>query len=56
MKPIKMQDIAIVVICALIFGYIAGRTDTIRQAELISVDDCEYHISFGDEIHVYTFD
>lgn len=52
----KAISIALVVVLALALGYTMGRTHTIRQAELISVDDHEYHIGFGDQIHTYTFE
>lgn len=52
----KAISLALVVVLALILGYIIGRTQTIRQAELIDATNYEYHIGFGDEIHTYTFE
>ena len=54
MKAITMLSMVFVLALTLTLGYIIGRVETIHQAELISVDDHEYHIGFGDEIHIYT--
>lgn len=56
MKAITILSMAFVLALTLTLGYIIGRAETIHQAELISVDDCEYHIGFGDQIHTYTFE
>jgi hypothetical protein len=56
MKALKALSLILIVAFTLALGYTMGRADTIHQAELISVDDHEYHISFGDEIHTYTFE
>lgn len=56
MKALKALSIVLVIVIALAIGYTMGRTQTIRQAELIDATDHEYHIGFGDEIHAYTFD
>ena len=52
----KAISLALVAVIVLALGYAMGKHQTLRQAELISVDDCEYHIGFGDEIHTYTFE
>lgn len=54
MNARKVTCLILTVIIALIFGYIIGRTQTIHQAELMGINDYEYYISFGDEIHAYT--
>lgn len=46
----------ILVALALVGGYTIGRQHTIRQAELLESTDSEYHIGYGDEVHVYTYD
>lgn len=53
MKAIKAISLVLVIVITLAVGYAIGRANTIHQAELISVNDHEYHISFGGEIHVY---
>ena len=52
----KAISLALVIVLALALGYTIGKHQTIRQAELIDVTDCEYHIGFGDQIHTYTFE
>jgi hypothetical protein len=47
---------AFIAVFTLMLGYLIGRADTIRQAELIDVTNAEYRISFDGEIHTYTFD
>ena len=56
MKALKALSIVLVVALTLTLGYIMGRHQAIRQAELIDTTNHEYHIGFGDEIHTYTFD
>ena len=56
MKITKAFFIFITLILVLVLGYAIGRTNTIRQAELLDITDTEYYIGFGDEIHTYTFD
>jgi hypothetical protein len=56
MKALKALSLALVVVLVLMLGYTMGRSQTIRQAELIDATDTEYHIGFGDEIHAYTFE
>jgi hypothetical protein len=51
---VKKLSIAFVVVLVLAIGYTMGRSQAIHQAELINTTDTEYHIGFGDEIHVYT--
>ena len=46
----------ILVLTTLVCGYIIGRQDTIRSAELLEVTDTEYYITFGDEVHSYIFE
>ena len=45
-----------VVALAIVGGYHMGRYNTIRQAELLDINESEYHINFGDEVHTYTFE
>ena len=40
---------------ALAFGINIDRSYTIRQAELLETTNDTYFISFGDEVHEYTF-
>lgn len=56
MKAIKLICYILIAAFTLTLGYTMGRADAIHQAELISVDEHEYSISFGDEIHTYTFE
>ena len=52
----KKLILALAIILAFVSGFIVGRQYTIRTAELLESNDTEYHISFGDEVHSYTFD
>ena len=54
MKSTKAFSLFVALVLVFALGYMLGRHQTICQAELISVDDHEYHIGFGDEIHAYT--
>ncbi len=56
MKVTKAFSLFIALVLVFALGYMLGKTQTIRQAELIDVNDTEYHIGFGDEIHTYTFE
>ncbi len=47
---------AVIVAITLLGGYTIGRYHAIRQAELLESTESEYHIGFGDEVHVYTFE
>lgn len=53
---LKALILAIAIALALMLGYMAGKRQTIRQADLINVTDHKYYIGFGDEIHTYTFE
>ena len=48
--------IALIIALAFIVGLSIGRANTIRSAELLETTDTEYHISFGGEVHTYTFE
>lgn len=52
----KAIAIIALVVLALIGGYTIGRHNTIHQAELLDITDTEYHINFGGEVHIYTFE
>ena len=41
---------------ALVIGFYIGRNSTIKQAELLEITNDTYYISFGDEVHEYTFE
>lgn len=56
MKAIKTLSLVLAVALTLALGYTMGRSNTIHQAELISVDEHEYQLGFGDQIHTYTFE
>lgn len=53
-KPSLKATLAIAT--ALILGLHIGRAYTIRQAELLETTNNTYYISFGDEVHEYTFE
>lgn len=53
---LKAAAIVIVMIITLIVGLNIGRSYTIRQAELLETNNDTYFISFGDEVHEYTFE
>lgn len=53
---LKTTAIVIVMIITLIVGLNIGRSYTIRQAELLETNNDTYFISFGDEVHEYTFE
>ena len=56
-KPLlKVTAIILAVTSALIIGLHMGRSYTIRQAELLETNNDTYYISFGDEVHEYTFE
>lgn len=46
----------IIILVALAVGFYVGRSYTIRQAELLETTNDTYYISFGDEVHEYTFE
>ena len=46
----------ILIAVALIVGYTIGRQQAIQQAVLLNVAENEYYLSFGDEVHIYTFE
>ena len=56
MKATKVFSLFIALVLVFALGYMLGRSQTIRQAELIDVTDHEYQLGFGDEIHAYTFE
>lgn len=47
---------SILVALALTIGYTIGRHNTIHSAELHNITSEGYDISFGNEVHNYTFD
>ena len=53
---LKATAIILVIATALAFGINIGRSYTIRQAELLETTNDTYFISFGDEVHEYTFE
>ena len=56
-KPLlKVTAIALAIVSTLAIGYFIGRSNTIRQAELLETTNDSYFISFGDEVHEYTFE
>ena len=56
-KPLlKATAITLAIATALIVGLHIGRAYTIRQAELLETTNDTYYISFGDEVHEYTFE
>lgn len=56
-KPLlKVTAIILVIAAALVLGLHMGRSYTIRQAELLETNNNTYYISFGDEVHEYTFE
>lgn len=52
----KVTAIIFAIVAALALGIHIGRTYTIRQAELLETTSNTYYISFGDEVHEYTFE
>lgn len=56
-KPsLKATAIILAIATALVLGLHIGRAYTIRQAELLEATNDTYFISFGDEVHEYTFE
>ena len=53
---LKTTAIALAIVSTLAIGYFIGRSNTIRQAELLETNNNTYYISFGDEVHEYTFE
>ena len=53
---LKAIIIILAIAIALAFGISIGRSYTIRQAELLETTNNGYFISFGDEVHEYTFE
>lgn len=53
---LKVTAITLVIVAALVLGLHIGRSYTIRQAELLETNNNTYFISFGDEVHEYTFE
>ena len=53
-----MKKSITIILSLLIFagGYAIGRRDAIHSAELLDVTAQEYHISFDNEVHSYTFE
>jgi uncharacterized membrane protein len=56
MKATKVFSIFVALVLVFVLGYMLGRHQAIRQAELIDANNYEYHIGFGNEIHTYTFE
>ena len=46
----------LIVILSMYIGGGMGRNHAIEQAELLSVNDTEYCIAFGEEVQVYTYE
>ena len=46
----------LIILIALVIGFYVGRSYTIKQAELLETTNDTYFISFGDEVHEYTFE
>lgn len=46
----------LIMLITLAVGFYVGRSYTIRQAELLETTNDTYYISFGDEVHEYTFE
>ena len=46
---------ALIVIAVFAVGFTAGNQTTIKNAELYEVTDDGYSISYGEEIHSYTY-
>lgn len=55
-KLYKILAVILAVSVALIIGFHIGRLYTIRQAELLETNNDTYYISFGDDVHEYTFE
>lgn len=55
-KLYKILAVMVAVSVTLVIGLHIGRYYTIRQAELLDMYDNTYYISFGDEVHEYTFE
>lgn len=56
-KPLlKATAIILAIATVLVLGLHIGRAYTIRQAELLETTNDTYFISFGDEVHEYTFE
>lgn len=53
---LKAIAIALAIVSTLAIGYFIGRSNTIRQAELLETTNDSYFINFGDEVHEYTFE
>ena len=53
---LKATIIILAIAIALVLGLHIGRSYTIRQAELLETTNNGYFISFGDEVHEYTFE
>lgn len=51
-----MKKIIIIVVIIVVFvaGFAAGKQTTIKSAELVTITDDGYEISYGNEIHNYT--
>lgn len=55
-KLYKILAVMVAVSVTLVIGLHVGRSYTIRQAELLETNNDTYYISFGDDVHEYTFE
>lgn len=55
-KLYKILAVMVAVSVTLVIGLHIGRSYTIRQAELLETNNDTYYISFGDDVHEYTFE
>lgn len=51
----KKIILAITIIAVFAVGFAAGKQTTIKNAELYEITDDGYSISFGEQIHSYTY-
>ncbi len=49
----KIIVVTLTILFVFFYGLHLGRTAAIHQAELLDINDTEYTISFGDEVHIY---
>ena len=55
-KLYKILAVMVAVSVTLVIGLYIGRSYTIHQAELLETNGDTYYISFGDDVHEYTFE
>jgi hypothetical protein len=56
MKATKVFSLFVALVLVFALGYMLGRNNAIHEAELRTVTEHGYEISFGDETHAYTFE